>query len=314
MLHLRHLLELALLVACSLAAQVPAPPPSPVGLQGEIRMTGSDSMDPLLRLWVQGFKKHHPGVTFKISSHGSGTAVPALVKGEADLGHMSREMTPAERAEFKDKLGHEPQSLCVAHDALAVFVNRRTPLRRIRLEQLDAIYSETRLSGWPTAIRTWRDLAGSRWRSTFIRPYTRDEKSGSRAFFMEHVLQKKGVMRQDVQVADQMGILDGVAQNVRAIGYGPAHYLDPKVQSVALAAKGSSRFVLPSPATIQNGTYPLTRRLFICLDRHPDRPMTDPVRAFLDFVLSEEGQQLTKECGAVQVDSDLARTQAAALR
>jgi len=295
-------------------SQALAPQQMQERLEGKIRIIGSDSMDPLIRLWVQEFQKRQPKVDFQITSHGSGTAPPALTKGEAEIGAMSREMNAKELAAFTAQLGYAPTSLCVGFDALAIFVNRRNPLKRISIEQLDAIYSETRLAGWATPIRTWRDLAGQGWRTSIIRPYTRDEKSGTRALFMEQVAQKGGLLRKEIEVADQMGILEAIGQNVRAIGYGPTNYLNPQVRLVPLAAKGSQTPLEPTTKNIRTGDYALARRLYFYVNLPASTPLTPALHTFLKFVLSKNGQDLATGYGAVSLDPSFADSQASQLR
>ena len=285
------------------------------GLEGQIRIVGSDSMDPLLRLWTQEFQKLQPKVKFTITSHGSATAPPALIKGEADLGTMSREMNPAERDACKAQWGHEPQRVCAAFDALAIFVNRRNPLPVIRLDQLDGLYSETRLSGYAWPIRTWRAFGIQRsWGRSPIRAYTRDEKSGSRALFTEKVLRKGGKMRTEILEADQMGILEAVGSNVRALGYGPLSYAGPQVRMVPLSSGKSQPAILPTPSTIRSGTYPLARQLSFYLDPTRFQEPGSPLRPFLEFVISRNGQELVTRDGDVSLDAGLAQEESKRLR
>jgi len=289
------------------------------GLAGQVRITGSDSMDPLVRLWAQEFQKLQPGVTFQIHSQGSGTAPPALLKDEADLGAMSREMNAAELERFKAKLDRSPLRLTVAYDALAIFVNRRNPLSRIRLDQLDGLYSETRLSGYAWPIRTWKAIGIQRsWGRRPIRAFTRDEKSGTRALFAEKVLKKGGTMRKEIQVADQMGILETVGSDVSALGYGPLTYANPQVRMVPLAQGPGAPATLPTPATIRTGAYPLARHLSLYVDpaklKGSGEAASSVLQAFLEFVLSKHGQELVSRDGAVSLDAPLALEQIQRLR
>lgn len=82
-------------------------------LQGMVRIKGSDSIDPLMRLWVQEFEMVQPEVHFTLDDHGSATAPPALMEGESEIGPMSRAMNEAEQTAFKAKFGYEPTALTV---------------------------------------------------------------------------------------------------------------------------------------------------------------------------------------------------------
>jgi len=280
-------------------------------VQGQVRIVGSDSMDPLLRLWSHEFQKTHPNVKFTMTAHGSATAPPALAKGESELGPMSREMNAAELEAFKAAKGHEPIKVVVAFDALAIFVNHKNPLPWVRMDHLDALYSETRLSGHPWPIRTWKAFAIPRkWQKNTIVPYSRDEKSGSRALFQEKVLQKAGKLRPEVKIADQMGILDAIGSDFRAIGYGPLNYATPSVRIVPLSPGKAQPAVEPTPKSIRNGSYPLARKLVI----YVDAPMAPATKAFMEFVLSKNGQELASGAGAVSLDASMAQDQLALFR
>jgi phosphate transport system substrate-binding protein len=122
-----------------------------VRLAGTIASTGSDSMDPLLQLWIDEFKKLNPSVTFQVISKGSATAPKALIAGSTLMGHMSREVNAEEQAAFQNKYGYAPTRIVVAVDALAVYVNANNPIEALHLEEVDAIFSKDRKGGAPNS-------------------------------------------------------------------------------------------------------------------------------------------------------------------
>jgi phosphate transport system substrate-binding protein len=278
-------------------------------MEGSFAMKGSDSMDPLVRLWVSEFQKQHPKVQIKVESPGSNTAPPALTSGQVALGPMSREMSPEEMAAFQARRGYAVTRLVVATDALAIYVHRANPVRRIALGQLDAIYSRSRLLGWDRTLAHWGDLgAGGRWRKRDIHFYGRDEKSGTRVFFDGLILGKGGALRNGYQVRDQWGIEEAVAHDPGGIGYGPANYANPEVRMLGVLAY-SGLYYLPTLENILNGRYPLIRRLNLYVDKEPGKPLPEALKAFLAFVLGPQGQRLVQEYGSVAIAQELARTQ-----
>ena len=302
-----------LAVGLCLRAHAPGEAAAPPVVEGSFAMKGSDSMDPLIRLWLSAFQKQNPKVEVKVESRGSGTAPPALTAGEVRLGHMSREMNPEEQAAFQSRHGYAVTRLVVALDALAIYVNRTNPVRRIALGQLDGIYSQTRLSGWDRKLEHWGDLgAGGRWRKRPITFYGRDEKSGTRTFFDERILQKGGVLRAGYQVRDQWGIEEAVSKDLAGIGYGPANYASPEVRMLPVLA-WSGMYYLPTVENIVNNRYPLTRRLNLYVDKEPGKPLPPAMAAFLAFVLGPQGQKLVQEYGSVAITRELASTQLLAL-
>ena len=102
---------------------------------GRLKSVGSDTMNNLLALWSEDFRKLYPGVRIEIEGKGSGTAPPALIQGTADFGPMSRDMNPDEIAQFTSAFGYPPTQLPVAIDMLAIFVHKDNPLESLTLEQ-----------------------------------------------------------------------------------------------------------------------------------------------------------------------------------
>jgi len=278
-------------------------------LEGSFAMKGSDSMDPLIRLWINEFHKTNPKVEIKVESHGSNTAPPALAAGEVQVGHMSREMNAEELAAFQSHRGHPATRLVVAMDALGIYVHRSNPVRRIALGQMDAIYSTTRHSGWDRPVAHWGDLgAGGKWRKRTIHIYGRDEKSGTRVFFDDRVLGKGGALKPGYQARDQWGIEEAIAKDTLGIGYGPSNYVNPEVRLLPVLA-WSGMYYMPSVENVVNGRYPLSRKLNLYVDKEPGKPLPAPLTAFLQFVLGPRGQRLVQEYGSVPIAKELVEDQ-----
>ena len=275
-------------------------------VSGEIVSIGSDSMDPLIQLWADDFRMLNPGVTFKIISKGSATAPRALVAGESLMGQMSRPMNGAELAAFTAKFGYAPTQVVVAADALAIYVNAGNPLPRLQLDQVDAIFGKNRKGGHPKDIRSWGDLGlEGGWQVRPVQPYGRDENSGTRAFFKEHVL-LNGEFRPEVKArSDQFATVEAVAADSSGIAYGPIQHKVQGVRAVPLVERGQA--VLPSTANILSGLYPLKRFLYIYVNKAPGKPLPDSLRAFLSYALSRNGQTSVASFGAIPIRMEIAR-------
>jgi len=142
---------------------------------GSMKFVGSDSMNNLVALWAEGFKRHYPAVREAIEGKGSSTAPPALIEGTASFGPMSRDWKPQEIDDFKKKHGFAPTTLPVAIDMLAVFVHRDNPIKSLSLEEVDAIFSKNRKGGAKNDILTWGDLGlGGEWKDKPIVLYGRN--------------------------------------------------------------------------------------------------------------------------------------------
>lgn len=106
------------------------------GLSGTLKSVGSDTMLHEMELWAEGFRSIYPNVAIEIEGKGSNTAPPALLSGAAQLGPMSRQMTPDEIGAFETKFGYKPTAVLVAIDALAIYVHKDNPLQCVSMEQL----------------------------------------------------------------------------------------------------------------------------------------------------------------------------------
>ena len=125
---------------------------------GSLKYIGSDTMNNLVALWAEGFKKFYPAVREGIEGKGSASAPPALTEGTSTFGPMSRPWKAHEIDSFKDSFGYAPTVIPTAIDMLAVYVHKDNPTAGLSLQQLDAIFSKNRNGGMKKAIVTWGQL------------------------------------------------------------------------------------------------------------------------------------------------------------
>jgi phosphate transport system substrate-binding protein len=266
-------------------------------VSGSIKSIGSDTMNNLMTLWAEGFKKMYPNVQVEIEGKGSTTAPPALIAGTATFGPMSREMKKKEVDDFEARFGYKPTAVPSAVDVLAVYVHKDNPIAGLSLQQVDAIFSKTRKAGADTDIRTWGDLGlTGEWAEKPISLYGRNSASGTYGFFKEHVL-KNGDYKDSVK--EQPGssaVVQGVASDKYAMGYSGIGYKTSDVRAVPLARSGA-KFVPADAANAYNGQYPLSRLLYICINYKPDSELDPLRREFLRYVLSYEGQMVVIDDG-----------------
>lgn len=266
-------------------------------VSGTIKSIGSDTMNNLMTLWAEGFKKMYPNVQVEIEGKGSTTAPPALIAGTATFGPMSREMKKKEIDDFEAKFGYKPTAIPSAVDVLAVYVHKDNPIAGLSLQQVDAIFSKTRKAGADKDITTWGDLGlTGEWAEKPISLYGRNSASGTYGFFKEHVL-KNGDYKDSVK--EQPGssaVVQGVASDKYAMGYSGIGYKTSDVRAVPLARSGD-KFVPADADNAYNGQYPLSRLLYICINHKPDSELDPLRREFLRFVLSYEGQMVVIDDG-----------------
>jgi phosphate transport system substrate-binding protein len=278
------------------------------GVSGNLSSVGSDTLNNLMTLWAEGFRKEYPNIRIQVEGKGSSTAPPALIAGTAQVGPMSRPMKPTEIDEFEKKYGYKPSAVAVAIDALEVFVNKDNPLDQLTIPQVDAIFSETRLCGEKSAVATWGDLGATGvWAARPISLYGRNSASGTYGYFKEHAL-CKGDYRDTVK--EQPGsasVVQGISSDANGIGYSGMGYRTSSVKAVALAAKAGSPYVPADPENVYAGKYPLSRFLYLYVNKAPNKPLDPLVRQFLLYVLSKPGQEVVIKDGYLPLTAALAK-------
>ena len=269
------------------------------GVSGHVRSVGSDSMHGEILLWAETFNTIYPKVSIQIEGKGSSTAPPALVEGRAHLAPMSRPMLSEEIETFEEKFGYPPTAVRTSLGVLAVYVHWDNPIESLTLPQLDAIFSKTRRSGYAKDIKTWGDLGlEGEWAEKPINLYGRNAASGTHAYFKEHVLFAGDYKDCVKEQADSDAVIRAIGSEKFAIGYSGIVYKTADVRAVPLRTSESTRAVVPSMdnsiPNMDNGyraRYPLSRYLYVYVNKAPNRAL-DPLRLeFLKFVLSYEGQE-----------------------
>jgi phosphate transport system substrate-binding protein len=237
----------------------------------------------------------YPNVKIQIEAKGSSTAPPALIAGTSQFGPMSRAMRATEIDQFEAKYGYKPTQIRTSYDALAVYVNKDNPLDKITLAQADAIFSKTRRRGGKS-VNTWGDLGlTGDWAGRPISIYGRNSASGTYGFFKEHTL-KNGDYKDSVK--EQPGsasVVQGVTEDRFGVGYSGIGYKTSGVKALSLAE--STEFFEGSYANVKSGKYPLSRFLYIYINKAPGKPLDPLVKEYMKLILSKEGQEVVVKDG-----------------
>jgi phosphate transport system substrate-binding protein len=243
--------------------------------------------------WAEAYQSVHPEISVSVTGGGSGTGIAALVNGTVDIANASRTIKPEELADAeKHNLG--PQEFVVAKDAIAVVVHPSNPINQLTLQQISDLYSGK--------INNWSELGGE---DRPIVRLSRETNSGTHVYFLETVLRlgmkgDKTLFSQDTLLMQSSeGIIVEVSQNPNAIGYDGLGYVtkDMKVLAVGKIAEGP--FVLPSVATVNDGTYPIARDLYMYTPSEP----AGAIKIYLDWVrFSTEAQSIVAQLGFVPVN------------
>ena len=277
------------------------------GISGSASSIGSDTMNNMMALWLEGFRKYYPNVRIQIEGKGSSTAPPALIEGTAQFGPMSRPMKPTEVDKFEKAFGYRPTTLRTALDALAVFVNKDNPIEGLSLQQVDAIFSKTRRGGLAEDITTWGQVGlDGRWKGARISLYGRNSASGTYGFFKSNALFKGDYKDEVKEQPGSASVVQGVTEDQYGIGYSGIGYRTSGVRVVALAESGGQPYQEANLDNVLDGSYPLGRFLYINVNKAPGKPLDPMVREFLKFIFSKEGQQVVIKDGYMPVPHEVA--------
>ena len=298
-----------LLVTAATAAQSHIDPSLPEyktvsGVSGNLSSMGSDTLNNLMTLWAEGFKKTYPNVNVQIEGKGSSTAPPALIEGTAQLGPMSRPMKAEEIDAFEKKHGYKPTEVRVAIDALAVFAHKDNPLEGLTMEQIDSIFSKTRKRGGQD-ITEWGQLGVSDWKGRPISLFGRNSASGTYGFFQEHALQKGDYKATVKEQPGSSAVVQGVGADPYALGYSGIGYKTSAVR--ALPVKGEDgKFHEADYDNSLSGDYPLARFLLVYVNKKPGQPLDKLTLEFLRYVMSKEGQTVVEKDGYFPLPAEVA--------
>jgi phosphate transport system substrate-binding protein len=276
------------------------------GIAGNLSSVGSDTLANLMTMWAEEFNREYPNVNVQIQAAGSSTAPPALTEGTSNLGPMSREMKDDELEAFEDKYGYKPTAVPVAIDALAVMVNKDNPIKGLTIPQVDAIFSTTLKCGHPKDIETWGDAGVTAWGSKSIQLYGRNSVSGTYGYFKENALCKGDFKSNVNEQPGSASVVQSVTTSTNGIGYSGMGYTTSGIRMVPLAKKEGQPFVEAKPENALNGTYPLTRYLYVYVNKKPNQPLPPLENEFMKLVLSKAGQQVVIKDGYIPLPAKIA--------
>ena len=261
------------------------------GVSGKLKSVGSDTLNNLMTLWAEDFKKLYPGVTIEIEGKGSSTAPPALIAGTSQFGPMSRPMRPAEEDAFAAKYGYKPTQVRVAVDALAVFVHKDNPIKCMSLAQLQSTF------GVGGSANTWSDLGQSGdYAGKPISMFGRNSASGTYGFFKEVALGNADYRPSVKEQPGSSAVVQGVAADKFAIGYSGIGYKTADVKALSVSGRDGQCYE-PNQTNAYQSKYPISRFLFMYVNKNPGAALPPVQGEFLKFVLSKSGQDDTVKDG-----------------
>jgi phosphate transport system substrate-binding protein len=246
-----------------------------------LTVKGSDTMVILAQRWAEAYMLAHPGAIVVVTGGGSGTGIAALINGTADVCMASRPMKDDEKRKLRDRYQSLGVEIPVAKDGLSIYFHESNPVKDLAIEQLRGIYTG--------AIVNWKAVGGP---DAPITLYSRENSSGTYVYFKDHVLLGRDYSPRCQTLPGTAAVVNAVARDPNGIGYGGAAYAKG-VRDCAVRREAGGPAVLPTAATVRDGSYPITRDLYFYTRMKP----AGDAKRFIDWLLSPEGQELALRVG-----------------
>lgn len=298
-----------------------ADPAIPVWVPGEVKinppeeefnLVGADVMDEITFGWAKLFREaYSPKMSVTVEARASGAGAPGLVAG-AHAAPVGRELLPAEEKLFVDKFGYKPFEVRVATGSVGslgktatsvIFVDKENPIKGLTMEEVDAIYSKTRKRGHAD-ITKWGDLGlTGEWGSRPIHLYGLKPVNGIEQF-IKLIAMQGGEYKENIEFVKGKGFVhafniaaEDMAKNKGGLTYALLANLTPNVRAVPLAAKAGEPYYEPNIENVYSHKYPLSRFVYIYVNKKPGQALEPKVKEFLKMVLSRQGQEVVAREG-----------------
>jgi len=302
-------------------------------VSGVIRQWGSNYFadSPLGKMWEEGFKKHHPEITFEDELKTALAGIPALTFGMADIAPM-RHITSDEMLLYQRYHSAWPVEITVVTGsldvpgwsyALGIFIHKDNPLSRLTVDQLDGIFGAQRSGAfqgteWNTAvargpeknIRIWGQLGlTGEWAKKPIHVYGYNLRYHIPLTFERLVFQGGAKWNEQLieftnyknadgsTELEAKQVIDAVSKDPLGIGYSSVDFLTPATKSLAIAPRGSEKYVELNLQTLRSREYPLADEVYFYLRKDPGKRVDPKVKEFLRYILSREGQDAVQKDG-----------------
>lgn len=247
--------------------------PAEEELQGNLTLAGSTSMEKYCEALSESFMAANPGVTVTVEYTGSGAGLESLAAGSVDIGNSSRALTDEEKS------GGEVENI-VALDGIAVVTDKENTVADVTAEGLAKIYKGE--------VANWNELGGEDQPIVVI---GREAGSGTRDAF-EELLEVQDNCAYAQELDSTGAVLAKVASTPGAIGYVSLDVVDDTVNALTIDG------VEASEEQILEGNY-ILQRPFVMATKGEISQQNDIVKAWFDYVGSDEGKEITKKVGLI---------------
>jgi phosphate transport system substrate-binding protein len=258
--------------------------------KNEIENVGSDTMFEVATALAETYHGKHPEISISVSGQGSARGISELISGNLELANSSRKMKPNE-IEMAKQHGVTPLEHTVGYDGIAIYVHKDNPIASITVDQLKELFGDGgKLVKW-SALGV--DLGKD---ADQVVLASRSNNSGTYEYFREHVLGgDKGRFKAECNnLNGSTDVVDFCAKTRSAIGYSGVAFATKDVRVIPVIDKTGAP-VMPTAATVLDGSYPISRPLFMFTNGEP----RDLVKHYIEWIVSDEGQHVLQAKGYV---------------
>ncbi len=245
-------------------------------LEGELNLVGSTTVQPLAEVLAASFETLNPGVTVYVQGGGSSVGVRSAADRSADIGMASREVKLSELQENPELVVHT-----IARDGIAVVSEPSCTVDNLTLDQVRSIFSGE--------ITNWSEVGGDDMTITVV---AREEGSGTRAAFEELVMQDALIAENAILQPSNGAVRTTISVTPGSIGFLSFGYLDDTTKPIAIDGE------MPTEENAASGAYSVVRPLNMITYGEPE----GAAKAFLEFVMSEDGQAIVAQEGYLPVN------------
>ncbi|MDD4309113.1 MAG: PstS family phosphate ABC transporter substrate-binding protein [Candidatus Cloacimonetes bacterium] len=246
----------------------------------QLTCSGSTTVLPVAQATAEAFMDKNPDINISVRGGGSGVGVAALQNKTVDIANSSRSMKSKEIAACKAK-GINPTPYAIANDGISIVVHKNNKVSNLTVAQIKGIYTGK--------IKNWKEVGGASMPIVII---SRDVASGTFEVFNEKALSGSKVEGAAQLLASNNAVVTAVTSTPGAIGYAGLGYVNENVNVVPV------NNITPSESTVKNGTYPLSRKLYM----YTNGKAKGVVASYLSFIQSAEGQAMVKESGFITLN------------
>ncbi|KQL32381.1 MULTISPECIES: phosphate ABC transporter substrate-binding protein [Bacillaceae] len=244
------------------------------GSGATVSISGSTSVGPLAEKLAAKYTEED-NTNIEINQIGSSAGITNAISGVSEIGMSSRDLKEEEKASGLNEV-------VIAYDGIVVVTHPSNKVKDLTMEQIKQIFTGE--------VTNWNELGGNDMEIVVV---SREDGSGSRDAFQEIVDYSSGELVRSAIIASGNGnIKTTVANNKHAVGFISFEYIDESISTIDVNG------VEANAENVLQGKYSLSRPfLFV----YKEGQLTDAGQRFIDFILSEDGQLIAAEAGAIPV-------------